>query len=274
MKFIIVFFLFWPFVLASQVGEERFKIHGELIPGHLIIGEAADASRVFLNGEPLLMSNEGLFVFGFDRDDTGTHMLKIAYIDGTIENISLNLQERAYDIQRINNLEQRHVSPPASELNRIAKERQIIQNARRQIDTTQTAYYTSGFVRPVEGGRITGTFGNQRILNNEPRNPHNGVDIALPTGSPVYAMADGIVALRGDDFYYNGNFVLLDHGHGLNSVYVHLHKIHVNDGDFVTKGQLIGEVGSTGRSTGPHLHWGVQWYQKRIDPMSLLNLQD
>lgn len=266
-------FFFWlcPLVVSAQTSD-GVKLLGNPTPGHLLVGQAYNASMVFLDGEPLKMSPEGVFIFGYDRDDSGQNILKVVYNDGTTENLELVLNEREYQIQRINNLEHRHVTPPPDVLERIAKERQIIQEARKQIDTTQTPYFKSGFMRPVEGGRISGVFGSQRILNNEPRNPHNGVDIALPTGTPVYAMADGIVCLRGDDFYYNGNFVLLDHGLGLNSVYVHLHKIHVNDGDFVRKGEKIGEVGSTGRSTGPHLHWGVQWYRKRIDPLTILEL--
>jgi len=261
-----------PLLLKGGGEPSRVMLIGEPIPGHLIIGNAPEAQKVFLNNELLKLNPNGSFVFGFDRDDKGTHNLRVVYEDGFSEEIALVLQKREYQIQRINNLQQQHVTPPPELQERIDRERNTIIEARKKIDTTQTPYFLSGFMRPVEGGRISGVFGSQRILNGEPRNPHNGLDIALPTGAPVYAMADGIVCLRADDFHYNGNFVLLDHGHGLNSVYVHLHKIHVEDGAHVIKGQLIGEVGSTGRSTGPHLHWGVQWYGKRIDPQAVLDM--
>ena len=109
-------------------------------------------------------------------------------------------------------------------------------------------------------------------MNGVPENIHNGLDIAKKKGSPVYASSDGIVRIAGNNFYYNGTFVLIDHGQGLTTVYLHFSKLLVKTGDRVKKGEIIGEIGTTGRSTGPHLHWGVQWYNKRIDPESLLNL--
>ena len=124
----------------------------------------------------------------------------------------------------------------------------------------------------MKGGRVSSVFGSARILNGIPKNAHNGYDIAAPIGTSVYAMTDGIVRLAADNFYYPGNYILLDHGQGLNSQYLHLSKMIVKKGDRVKKGQKIGEIGTTGRSTGPHLHWGVQWYLRRIDPARLLEL--
>ncbi|MDD3877584.1 MAG: M23 family metallopeptidase [Bacteroidales bacterium] len=272
-RVLICLFLSICFFFNTLYAQENdIVLIGNPIQGHLIIGNAINASSVFLNNEPLLLSEEGVFVFGFDRDDTGKFTVKVIFSDGVTKEKELYVSNRAYDIQRINQLEEKYVSPPPELMERINRERDTILEARKSIDTTQTPYYLSGFLRPVEGGRISGVFGGQRILNGEPKSPHNGIDIALPTGTPVYAMTDGIVCLRADNFHYNGNFILLDHGQGLNSVYVHLNKILVEDGQKVFKGQLIGEVGSTGRSTGPHLHWGVQWYKKRIDPQALLDM--
>jgi murein DD-endopeptidase MepM/ murein hydrolase activator NlpD len=124
----------------------------------------------------------------------------------------------------------------------------------------------------IRGGRITGIFGSQRILNGVKKSPHNGLDIAAPEGTSVYAMTDGIVRLTGKNYYYNGNFVFIDHGQGLSSLYLHMSRLNVKDGQIVKKGVKIGEVGTTGRSTGPHLHWSVQWYNKRIDPECLLKI--
>ena len=119
----------------------------------------------------------------------------------------------------------------------------------------------------------TGVFGSQRILNGKPRNIHNGLDFGAETGDSIRAITDGIVRIAGDNFFYNGNFVLLDHGQGLSSVYLHMSKIIATNGQKVKKGEVIGLVGSTGRATGPHLHLGVQWYGKRIDPMCLFELK-
>ena len=135
---------------------------------------------------------------------------------------------------------------------------------------TETTYFASGFLRPIKGGRISGVYGSQRILNGKPRSPHNGLDIAVPKGTPVMAAADGIVALVHEDMFYTGKTVMIDHGHGLTSVYIHMDSIRVADGQRVTKGAPIGTVGMTGRATGPHLHWGVTWFGTHLDPALLI----
>ena len=145
--------------------------------------------------------------------------------------------------------------------------------AQSKIGELQTPLFRKGFIRPIKGGRISSVFGSQRILNGIPKNMHNGLDIAVPRGTPVLAMADAVVNLTTDNFYYAGNYIVLDHGQGLNSMYLHLSEILVEEGQRVNKGDVIGKVGTTGRSTGPHLHWGVQWYSKRIDPEHILNIK-
>jgi len=256
----------------AQVAKNKLELIGKPVPGNLMVGKATNALEVYLNDVKLKIDTNGFFVFGFDRDDIGKQILKVFYADRKSESRELVLNKRKYNVQKINDLKQKYVSPPADVLEKIEKETQKITDARKAIDKTDTVYYLSGFMRPVEGGRISGEFGGQRILNGEAKSPHNGIDIALPAGTPVYAMADGIVCFKGDNFYYNGNFILLDHGQGLSSVYLHLSKILVENGQKIFKGQKIGEVGTTGRSTGPHLHWGVQWYKQRIDPQSVLEL--
>jgi len=237
-----------------------------------MIGHSEELENVSLNGKDLSFDKNGFFVFGFDRDDTGTYYLQIKYNSGKSEVRKFSLTKREYDIQRINNMKEKYVSPPKTELARIEKERAIIKKAELKFGEVDSACYIKGFVNPIRSGRITGVFGSQRILNGVPKDPHNGTDIASPKGTPVYCMSDGIVLMTADNFYYRGNFILVDHGQGLNSKYLHLSKIFVEEGDLVKKGELIGEIGSTGRSTGPHLHWGVQWFDKRIDPESLLKL--
>ena len=262
-----LFLIFFSYTINAQ----NVIIKGNLRPGELLVGYTDSLQSVLLDSKPL-KSSDGVFIFGFDRDAKGIHYLKLMYKNGKEIIKKLKLKKRKYKIQRINKIKKKYVKPPKSEITRITEERKKIKKARRIIEETDSLFYLSGFKRPVKGGRLTSIFGSQRILNGVPKNPHNGLDIASPRGTPVYAMADGIVRLVGHKFFYNGNFVLIDHGQGLNSIYLHFRKTFVKDGQFVKKGEKIGEIGTTGRSTGPHLHWGVQWYNKRIDPAGILKL--
>ena len=266
----LVYFFILCFYFQSPAQE--LSLLGKVEQGSLLIGKAETAEKVWLNDERLLLDKSGNFLIGFDRDDTSSYLLKIKYQSGKVQLKKLVPAKRAFKIQKINNMKKELVTAPKSQNERIVKERKIKKDARSKIGRVDSALYSSGFIRPVEGGRISGVFGSQRILNGIPKNIHNGLDIAAPKGTPVYAMTDGIVRLAADTFYYSGNFILLDHGQGLSSVYLHLSKKDVKEGDLVKKGDTIGEIGQTGRSTGPHLHWGVQWYNKKIDPQGLLDL--
>ena len=265
--------IYFFFLIASITSAQNLQLAGIPKPGTIMIGNADNISRITLDERELQFDENGTFTFGFDRDAEGNYTLMLEYTNGDIETKILKLEKRDYKIQRINNLASKYVSPPKSELPRIQRERKMMLEARSEIGKIDSAFFISGFTIPVTGGRVTGVFGSQRILNGVPKSPHNGYDIAAPRGTPIFAMADGIVRIARDDFYYNGNFVLLDHGQGLSSVYIHMSKKVVKDGQFVKKGEKIGEIGSTGRATGDHLHWGVQWFDKRIDPVSLLELK-
>ncbi|MBI9072387.1 MAG: M23 family metallopeptidase [Melioribacteraceae bacterium] len=259
--------------LSINISAGELKLIGKLESGSLIIGKAEGAIKVTLNKEELPIDENGTFIFGFDRDETGTYFLKVKYAEGNIEAHKLTVEKREYNIQRINNMKKKYVTAPNKELDRIAKEREIKKEYRTKIGDVKKALYKKGFYKPVKRSRRSSVFGSQRILNGVPKNFHNGVDYAAPRGTPVYAMTDGIVVQAADNFYYSGNFILIDHGQGLNSFYLHLSKKDVKEGDIIKKGQEIGEIGTTGRSTGPHLHWGVQWYNKRVDPEYLLGMK-
>jgi murein DD-endopeptidase MepM/ murein hydrolase activator NlpD len=250
---------------------QSYTLNGKVQPGNLIIGKGKNVQSVFLNSSQLQIDGNGIFVFGFDRDAEGVHELKIIYSNGKEEIKKITLPKRKYQIQKLK-IAEKFVTPPKEELDRIDKETAMMKEARTEVGKVDSALFKSGFIMPAKG-KVTGVFGSQRILNGVPKNPHNGIDIGADEGAPVFASADGIVRIAGKDFYYNGNFVLLDHGQGLTSVYLHMSKLNVKTGEFVKKGEKIGEVGSTGRSTSAHLHWGVQWYGKRIDPMSLLSIK-
>ena len=250
---------------------QELQFLGKFEPGTLIIAKGDPVQSASLN-EQKLKVDEDLFCFGFDAAEKGSQILKVKFKEGKVLLKKIHLGQRKFQIERINNMKSDYVSPSDTLQIRIKREREIALKARSPIGKIDTALYRSGFLRPIRGGRISGVFGSQRVLNGVPKNRHNGLDIAVPTGTPVYAMADGIVRLAADDFFYPGNYILLDHGQGLNSQYLHLSKKDVKTGDRVKKGQLIGRVGTTGRSTGPHLHWSVQWYLRRLDPARLLTM--
>ncbi len=268
-KTILIISIFLSLLLT--ISGQNLKIIGKAEPGNILVGIAKNTSSVFLNDTRLAIDNNGTFVLGFDRDAAGTHNLKVVYNDGKEEIKKIKLPKRKYQVQKLK-IASKYVTPPKEEQERIDQERELMKKAREEVGKIDSALFITGFIKPSDG-RISSVFGSQRILNGVAGNPHNGIDIAASEGTPVYAASDGVVIIAGEDFYYNGNFVLLDHGQNLTSVYLHMSRLDVKSGDLVRKGQKIGEIGSTGRSTAPHLHWGVQWYKNRIDPMSLLNIK-
>jgi len=269
-KISILFFsvFFSSFILYSQ----KITLYGKAEPGAVMIGKGEKIMSVYLDKRKLLIDENGMFVFGFDRNAKGIHTLKIKFKNGKTETKKINLPKRKYVIQRLK-VEKKYVEPPKEELERIRNEADEMKNARANAGKIDSAFYSVGFALPINQMRITCEFGSQRILNGVRKSPHNGIDVGADEGTPVYAISGGVVLIAGENFYYNGNFALIDHGQGLTSVYLHLRKLSVKTGDMVTKGQMIGEVGTTGRSTAPHLHLGMQWYNKRIDPTSVLEMK-
>ncbi len=271
MKYFLMMIFIFPFAL--NLFAQDIKIFGEAKPSAILIGKADSAVSVIFNTKQIQIDENGVFVFGFDRDDSGKFELAVNFNNGKSETIFFDIAKRDYKVQHIKQMAQKYVTPPKEVTERIERESKIMKSARASVGEIDSAYFSTGFSKPVKKARLTSVFGSQRILNDVPKAPHNGIDYAAPIGTPIYAAASGIVKLAGDNFYYNGNFVLLDHGQGLSSIYIHMNKNFVKDGEFVEKGQKIGEIGNTGRSTGPHLHWGVQWHDKRIDPLLLLEVK-
>jgi murein DD-endopeptidase MepM/ murein hydrolase activator NlpD len=265
-------FLLCIFISIHVLYSQDIKYYGLFEQGNFVIVEGDEIRWAWLDENELPVDNNNKFSFGFDAKETDTKILKFKHSDGKVFLKKINLPKRKYKVQRINNKKQQFSATPDSLKERIKREREIANIARAKIGENTKAMYSSGFIRPISGGVVTGVFGSQRILNGVPKNMHNGMDIAVPRGTPVKAMADGVVNLTTDNFYYAGNYIVLDHGQGLNSMYLHLSKILVEEGQLVKKGDIIGKVGTTGRSTGPHLHWGVQWYSKRVDPAKILKL--
>ena len=226
-----------------------------------------------LDNKTLDIDTSGIFIFGFDRDAKGTYTLKVIFNNNKSVIKKIKLKKRKYKIQRINKMKQALVTPPKNALKKIKQESKMMRKARSKVGILKVPHFTQGFLMPVNDEKITGVFGSQRILNGIPKSPHNGIDLSVPKGTPVKAASGGKILIAGNKFYYNGNFVLIDHGFGLTTVYLHFNRLNVKTGQMVKKGDIIGYVGATGRATGPHLHWGAKWFNKRIDPMSLLKLK-
>lgn len=254
---------------TSYAQEITFK--GEAKPAGIIIANGENITSAVLNKQKLLVDKDGTFVFGFDRDAKGKFILRVKQKKQKEKVFTFVIEQKEYEKQSLS-LPGKYVSPPKRYLKQIKRETAKMKNARAKMNGVKTAYFKEGFILPVDSVRITAEFGGQRILNGKKRKEHNGIDFGGVEGDSVYAITDGVVRLAGENFYFNGTFILLDHGQGLSSVYLHLSKLHVKNNQHVKQGELIGEIGSTGRSTGPHLHLGMQWYKKRIDPANVLNL--
>lgn len=267
MKIFFLIFLFSISLIAQQI-----KFYGEAKPASLVIGKTDSIKSILLNNEKIKFNKEGYFIFAFDKEDEGVFELTITHLNKIINRFNFTFIKQEYENQELS-LSKKMVNPPTKYLKRIKKESNQIKEVRKKLLHNNHTYYLSGFSLPVKNVRITSEFGLNRILNGEPKNFHNGIDFGGSIGDSVFAIADAKVLFVGKNFYYNGNFILLDHGQGLNSIYLHLSKVLVKKNQIIKKGDLIGLIGSTGRSTGPHLHLGVQWFNKRIDPMNLFNLK-
>jgi murein DD-endopeptidase MepM/ murein hydrolase activator NlpD len=250
-----------PAVTLAQ--PTRLGFSGQLEQGSLVVGKVVQGASVTVDGMPVRVSPQGLFAFGFEYNQTRPTKVAARYADGSTETQDVTPKVRMYEIQRISGLPEKYVSPPANVLARIKHEGAMIAQARTR--DTGESWFADGLDWPV-AGIVTGTWGNQRILNGEPRAPHFGVDIAAPTGTPIHAPADAIVSLAQSNFYLDGGMTVLDHGHGVSTCYIHQSKLLVKLNQRVSRGQVIGHVGMTGRATGPHLHWAMNWFQVKLDP--------
>ena len=244
----------------------ELSLDGDLMQGGMIVGKTEPGALVELDGRAIRLSADGHFVFGFGRDAATNATLTITNGPDRLVR-ELTVSQREYKIQRINGLPPKMVSPDPEQLARIRRENAWIAEVRRR--DTDALWFAEPFASPAQGP-ISGVYGSQRILNGEPRRPHFGLDVAAPTGTAVTAPAHGIVALAEPDLYFTGGTVMLDHGHGITSVYSHLSRIDVPVGQSVERGEPIGAVGATGRATGPHLDWRVNWFEVRLDPALLL----
>lgn len=243
-------------------------LKGRFIQGGLVIGQAQPGTRVRFQDRALPVSEEGVFVFGFNRDDPSPQQLQITLPGGESQTVSLPITKRSYQIQRVTGVPPRTVNPDPKDMDRIRQEQAAVGQAREVVSLN--TFFRNRFIWPVNG-RMTGVYGSQRIYNGEPRSPHFGLDLAVPEGTPVLAPADAVVSMAYEDMFFSGNTIVLDHGMGISTSYLHLSKMRVKTGDVVKQGDVIGEVGATGRATGPHLCWRLNWFQSRLDPQLLMS---
>ena len=258
------------FLLAVLIPASAFALSfdGKFVQGHFIIGKTQPENEIWIDKKQVKVSKDGYFVFGIGRDRKYDIVIT-SVKNGKKSKIIKKVQKRKYRIQRIDGLPEKKVTPPKEVYERIKRENKIIADA-RSIESNLT-FFKKKFIPPLQNAIITGVYGSQRILNGKPKWPHYGIDIAAKKGTKIISSGTGVVTMAEDDLYYTGGTIIMDHGHGISTIYSHLESIMVKIGDKITQGDIIGTVGSTGRSTGPHLDFRINWFQTRLDPMSVLN---
>jgi murein DD-endopeptidase MepM/ murein hydrolase activator NlpD len=249
--------------VATSALANTLALDGTLEQGGLIYGKTEPGAKVTLDGRPLRVAPDGAFIFGLSRDAAAHAALDVVYRDGTKAHRDLAIARQNYRIQRINGLPEKQVTPDPETLKRILHDIAAVKATHRI--NSSSADFEHPLHWPVMGP-ISGVYGSQRILNGQPRAPHLGIDIAVPAGTPIKAPAGGTVTLAALDFVLDGGTMVIDHGYGLSTLYIHMSKLLVHAGEHVAPGQVIGASGMTGRATGPHLHWGVYWYETALDP--------
>ena len=254
-----------PATPVSQ--EDRIVFPASVSQGALVFGKVPPGSQVRYRDRALRTTGYGTVVFGVGRDETGPLKVDVTTPSGRTESVSVAVTPRDWPVERVNGVPPKTVNPPPAIAARIEREQAMVTAARVRDD--ERTDFALPFQWPVQG-RISGRFGNARVYNGQPGAGHSGMDIAAPNGAPIKAPAGGIVTFASPDLYLTGGTVLLDHGHGVSSNFLHLSRIDVKVGDRVEPGQVIGAVGATGRATGPHLHWGMNWFDTRIDPLLVL----
>ena len=268
--FIIKFLIFYFLLFGIANAQNRHDLPKKVLQGDLIISQVIGYTnytkvKIFKDKVPLKVSKNGYFVIPIDRDRKNNVLLEIC--KDQCESTEIIVLKRDFDIQEINGLPSKLVTPDEKVLERIIAENKIIKRSKKIMIDNE--YFINSFVQPVEG-IVTGVFGSQRILNGKAKSPHRGLDIANDEGTPVLSTNDGLVVLAEPDLYYTGGTIVIDHGYGVKSIYAHLASVDVKLNNTVKRNEVIGTVGSTGRSTGPHLHWGIMVFDTYIDPQILL----
>tara|TARA_B100002052_G_scaffold289419_1_gene306801 strand:+ start:9184 stop:10011 length:828 start_codon:yes stop_codon:yes gene_type:complete len=263
----LIFLIFLSLYTNSKAIALEFE--GKFIQGHFIIGKTDPKTKVWIDKQKVMVTNDGYFAFGLGRDRKYNVVITLEK-EGIKEKIIKKIKKREYKIQRIDGLPEKKVTPPKEVYERIKRENKIIGEA-RAIESNLT-FFKNKFMNPLDKAIVTGVYGSQRILNGKPKWPHYGIDFAAKEGTKIKAMLDGTATMVEPDLFYTGGTLIFDHGHGVSTLYMHMKDIYVKKGQVVKQGEIIGTVGSTGRSTGPHLDVRLNWFGTRLDPATVLNL--
>ena len=239
---------------------------GKFIQGSFILGKTEPNAEVFIDDTKVKVTNDGYFAFGLGRDRKNDVVITI-----NKKKIVKKVFKREYKIQRIDGLEEKKVTPPEEVYERIKRENKWIGEARAI--NSNLVFFKNKFIKPLEKAIVTGVYGSQRILNGKPKWPHYGIDFAAEEGTKIKAMLDGVVTLAEPDLFYTGGTLIFDHGHGISTLYMHMKTLMVKKGQKVKQGDVIGTVGSTGRSTGAHLDVRLNWFEIRLDPATVLDIK-
>lgn len=247
--------------LSLELPEEAFQ-------GDLVVGRVRPEAAVFMGDQRLPVGRDGLFVIGVERMHPAD--ITVSARIGKVESRkTVRILARKWDIQRIDGLPRRYVHPDPAQAKRIEADNRRIEAVRTRPPSPEPWFMERGFIMPVRG-RVSSIYGSQRILNGEPKSPHRGIDIAAPEGAPAKSPADGIVRLVAPGMFLMGNALIIDHGLGVQSTFIHLQRILVKEGDRVVQGQTVARVGKTGRASGPHLHWGLSAGTILVDPQRVV----
>jgi len=254
------------FFLLITTSSFAVTFDGKFIQGSFILGKTEPGSEVFIDKKKVKVTSDGYFAFGLGRDRNNDVVIII-----NEKKIIKKVFKRKYKIQRIDGLEEKKVTPPEEVYERIKKENKWIGEA-RAINSNLT-FFKNKFINPLENAIVTGVYGSQRILNGKPKWPHYGLDFAAEEGTEIKAMLDGVVSLAEPDLFYTGGTLIFDHGHGISTLYMHMKTLEVKKNQKVKQGDVIGTVGTTGRSTGAHLDIRLNWFQTRLDPATVLDVK-
>lgn len=253
--------------MLASMATGALELHGEWQQGGVIIGKVPAGTQVEYHGNKLRISPAGEFVIGLGRDAALHASLVTIAGDGVRQEHHFTVKKRTYNIQKVTGVPQQTVEPDPAQVERAKREAQMAADARK--GDLPLTFFAAKFAWPLIGP-VTGVYGSQRFYNGVPNSPHYGVDIAKPVGTPVKAPAGGVVTLVHPDMFFSGGTLIIDHGHGLSSTFIHLSEVLVKKGDAITQGQIIAKVGKTGRATGPHLDWRMNWFEERVDPQLLV----
>ena len=266
-KFIKLLYLL-IFTLCVFSNLEALEFKGKFTQGSYIIGKTDPGTEIKIDNKKIKVSKDGFFVFGLGRDRKN-NILITSKKNKVVQIIEKKVFKKKYKIQKIDGLSKKQVTPPKEVYERIRNDN--IQIGRARAINSNLDFFKNKFIKPLDNAIITGVYGSQRILNGKPRRPHYGLDYAAKEGTPVKAMLDGVVTLVEKNLYFTGGTIIFDHGHGISTLYMHMKDISVVKGQKINQGEVVGTVGSTGRSTGPHLDIRLNWFGVKLDPATVLD---